>query len=697
MWITPPVLFLLCALSYGSLIPWLGFYWDDWPAMWVLHSLGGEGIRDYMSTDRPFLGWLYSVTYPLIGESPPAWHAFALIARWLIAVAAWWTLQGLWPENRQEAAMVACLFAVYPGFTLQPIAWTLSHVFVIFALFMFSLGAMVWAQRSERLFWPLTLSGLLSSAVTLLISEYFVGLELLRPVLLWIVFNGMSSGGLHRLTRTIRAWTPYLTVLVGYLCWRVFLFHPSGVNDQWRVLNVITADPMDFLLHRLYVVMTDLVEAGVIAWAHTASIDVFTFASVRWIALTLVVATAGAAIVYPYLRRLGCADQAATSEVQDYSESWSRQAIAFGLFAMLAGGLPFWLGNRDLKLASLSDRYSLQLMLGSAVLLVGVTRTITRRPLQQVAIVSILVGLSIGLHVRNTVQFHQDWTNQQSLFWQLSWRAPGLKPGTAVLVDESVVSFPAGHSFIGPVNFIYAPHHSATDLDYGFFALSTILGDELRTLESGIPWHYSFRTLSFGSSTSKSLVFWFSPPSCLRLLDVSRDELPQLPPLARAARSISHIDRILPNPSTTATLPRAIFGPEPDHSWCYYFQKADLARQQEDWLEVSRLGDEARQRGLAPGDSTEWLPVVEGYLQAGRPQDAKDLMAWMIDDILAVQPVSTPNDMIRMQRRPSQQVVPIASTELCRLLSVLTSSDSRGASPMRSLSARQTQATCIAP
>ena len=63
--------------------------------------------------------------------------------------------------------------------------------------------------------------------------------------------------------------------------------------------------------------------------------------------------------------------------------------------------------------------------------------------------------------------------------------------------------------------------------------------------------------------------------------------------------------------------PQDVFGPEPDHDWCYYYEKASLARQQEKWEEVIRLGNEALQNGFSPQDDIEWMPFLQAYARAG--------------------------------------------------------------------------------
>ena len=70
--------------------------------------------------------------------------------------------------------------------------------------------------------------------------------------------------------------------------------------------------------------------------------------------------------------------------------------------------------------------------------------------------------------------------------------------------------------------------------------------------------------------------------------------------------------------STTPSPPPMLFGPEPPHTWCYYFQKADLARQRGDWDEVARLGDEARELGFAALDVSDERRIYYRITDIGR-------------------------------------------------------------------------------
>jgi len=82
----------------------------------------------------------------------------------------------------------------------------------------------------------------------------------------------------------------------------------------------------------------------------------------------------------------------------------------------------------------------------------------------------------------------------------------------------------------------------------------------------------------------------------------------------REASTISNADMILTE--QTSVMP-AIYYPEPEHGWCYYFQKADLARQLGDWDEVAKLGDTAFKLDDHPNDPIERFVFVEGYAHVG--------------------------------------------------------------------------------
>jgi hypothetical protein len=90
----------------------------------------------------------------------------------------------------------------------------------------------------------------------------------------------------------------------------------------------------------------------------------------------------------------------------------------------------------------------------------------------------------------------------------------------------------------------------------------------------------------------------------------------------RYAARISVPDLIIDEPQ--ARMPE-FYDPEPEHDYCYYYQKADLARQFEEWDKVAELGDVASTFVDHPFEPAEQLVFIEGYAHVGRWERAMEL------------------------------------------------------------------------
>ena len=196
--VAPPVaLFALIVLAYGTRIADLGFYWDDWPNVWFFAVRGNAGIIDAFAQDRPFLSAIYILCMNLLGQSPLAWQVFGLFARWLCAVGFGWAFLALWPRQRFQVFAATALFALYPGFTQQWISVIYGQAFLLYAALFFSLG-LTWRQaripavgRGQALGWAF--AAWVFSGFHIFSTEYFFGLELLRPLGLWLILSSVQD------------------------------------------------------------------------------------------------------------------------------------------------------------------------------------------------------------------------------------------------------------------------------------------------------------------------------------------------------------------------------------------------------------------------------------------------------------------------------------------------------------------------
>ena len=91
---------------------------------WIRYELGPEAMTRYFSTNRPVWGLLYQVTTRLLPQVPVYWQIFALLWRWLGAVAVWGIVRELWKDKPRFALSVALSLFVVSGF--QPAVGILS-------------------------------------------------------------------------------------------------------------------------------------------------------------------------------------------------------------------------------------------------------------------------------------------------------------------------------------------------------------------------------------------------------------------------------------------------------------------------------------------------------------------------------------------------------------------------------------------
>jgi hypothetical protein len=97
-----------------------------------------------------------------------------------------------------------------------------------------------------------------------------------------------------------------------------------------------------------------------------------------------------------------------------------------------------------------------------------------------------------------------------------------------------------------------------------------------------------------------------------------------------AARS-SKIENVIVDASPVVP-PEYIFGKEPEHNWCFYFQKADFASQLGKWDDIVALGDEANRLAFSPEDRVEWLPFLKAYAITGKAEQLMQTAKRIVGD-----------------------------------------------------------------
>jgi len=654
---TPLLILALVLISFAPLTPWLGFYWDDWPTLWFLNFRGPSGFIEIFSIDRPLLGYLFTALTALIGDHPLAWQLFALLCRWLAAVSFGWALRGLWPARKNIALWAALLFAVYPGFKQQSLALTYSPSWLILSAFLLSLGIQLRVVRRNpglpgpRWVW-LGLSWALASLV-MFTSEYFFGLEALRPLLLLLVLadkqrkpepetvSGFSKGAL--LARAVRLWAPYLASMAAFLYWRLFV-HDTPRGDV-ILLDQVQGDPAGSLAGLARTILSDVYEAGLLAWGEAFGLRRLDGLAPALLAGFGLVVIASALAAWFLVTRSYLPDPAHEAGAppaprsrrpgwmtQGFSEGL--QAAALGLLALFAAGWPFWATDLPIGLSFPFDRFLLAMMPGAALLGAGLARMLPvirlrnrpDRPLLQAVGLALLAGAAAGSNFFNAAQYRQEWIDQREFFWQLSWRAPQLEPGTTLLTSELPHRHSSDYTLSAPLVWMYHPNELPDELPYFLLDIGSRLDTSPEALHEAQEIEHLYRTSSFSGSTEQAVVLFFTPPRCLRVMAPERDLLvPRKPKYIDVAMPLSRVELI--SAAETAATPPAVLEAEPEHGWCYFFEKADLAIQSGQWEAVEALAQEVEHLGLAPGarEADEWSPFITGLARNGNWQSAVEL------------------------------------------------------------------------
>ena len=175
------------------------------------------------------------------------------------------------------------------------------------------------------------------------------------------------------------------------------------------------------------------------------------------------------------------------------------------------------------------------------------------------------------------------------------------------------------NSLTAPINWIYAEDIDNTSLPYHLLFLDLRLGTSLPELKEGLPLTYNFRTLRFEGSLDNALVVYYKDSECVRVIHPDYDfNNPHFPELIADAMPFSNLKQVVLKTDEEVSLPAHVFGAEPEPGWCYFFQKADLARQMGDWQQVAAYGEAAFNSGESPNNASELVPFIQGYAFTGK-------------------------------------------------------------------------------
>jgi hypothetical protein len=274
-----------------------------------------------------------------------------------------------------------------------------------------------------------------------------------------------------------------------------------------------------------------------------------------------------------------------------------------------------------------SGRFLLGLFFGAVSILTLVLLWFMRnerRFTQHLALALFLVP-AFSLQFRTANKYALNWSTQRDFFWQLKWRAPSLATGAFIVSPFSPLALNVDYQLAFSINMLYGATRGRTEVDYWWFnGMEQLPAYKTSKVDSDRDVFTQFRTISFSSDMQRAVPVLYRPSrGCLLVADRIYSSAPVLVAEEQQMFTTTHPEMIGLTEETP--VPTDVFGGEPAHTWCYYFQKADLARQYGEWETVLKLWKNAQGLGYGPGYGPEFIPFIEAFVRTGDVDAAMQL------------------------------------------------------------------------
>ena len=621
-WVSLGLIAAISALTYLPLIGQLGLYHEAWYIIWAGRTQDLSTFNSMFSIDRPAVGYIYMRLYVLLGDNPLAWQTLEYLLRLAGAIGVFCLLRSVWPKMRLFTTTAAMLFVVYPGFLQWPnavvyVTSLFTNTFVIYSI-LFT----VIAVRANNKYIALCSTGfaLFCQVGYLVIDEYILGLEGLRLILIWYLTAETLKPLKAKLAKVFLRWAAYLPILAGFLFWRIFIFKSARpTTDILRLLGLYTSSTFAMTQKVVLGTLKDFLNAAFFAWA-VPPYQLITTTRNRDLIVGLVLALLASGLFWLYYHWARKTEQGTLEE-----SGKSRSIVWIGLISVFCAIIPVTIANRNIgfSIGSVNDRYTLHTTVGVILLTVGIIYLLVKNS-GRLWLPMGLLFLSVLTQYSNAVYFRNAWETQKQLWWQLAWRVPQFEEGTVLMVNlpSDVYSFAEDYEIWAPANIIYNSVPNTLRI-YS----EVLYSGTAPLLVHGEKEHRFIRNIQFDRDYTHALIV--SQPdasSCAHVIDGDKLELsPAETPLINWVAPYSHIHQIETDVFPSQP-PEIIFGREPPHTWCYYYQKMSLAQQRRDWDQVIVLGEEAIHANLEPNDRVEWMSLIEAYAYSGELGQAEDII-----------------------------------------------------------------------
>lgn len=597
----------------------MGFYYDDWEGVFLYQQgFSAAQVWEYFLVDRPFSSLVHWIFHPLAGVSPLAWNVLAALLHWAGILFFVKSLLKMFPGQTLAAGWVGFLLALYPGITRHFVPRTSTPHYFSFFLFALSLWLMFKAHQSSKRRVPLLAASIACALLQVLVIEYFATMEIARGLLLLYFFYGQEKNRRNWRQKALQAWIPYAIVFLIFLVFKFQILpalaqadrlHPKHSISLWQEFS---SAPIETLIAYANLVVQDMVYAVFYVWTlpfAPTEIDLASKTTLASWGLGALLAGIGASVLWDWQAKEGSPKAPDTRSV--------KIAVVLCIITALLGGLPAWLLGRQAVTGTWSNRFLFAQVLGAVPLAVILSIVIAGYSRRHIAntLLAILLMASFSFQFREAKKYTIYWSNQQNFYWQLKWRAPGLMPKTFIVSPNTPVQRTTDYQIAYVINMLYAPGRAQEASLYWWFNGPEALWDfNNQKYHPTKDIYADLRTIYFESNMRFALPVLSKPArGCVQVLtdDYYKGE-PELSDEEMRLFALAHNGLI--ESQGPSMLPP--FQKEPPHTWCYYYQKAELARQNGDWEQILNLWQALSAQGYASTYGPEYLPFIEAHARA---------------------------------------------------------------------------------
>lgn len=659
------LIFIISAIAYLPLVKGLGYLFDDWYLMYDMQVKDPSFFHEIFAIDRPRRAYLMIPLFSLFGFNVLPYHMTAFLFRFLGGVCLFWTIRMLWGKRDFFAVGVGLLFTIYPGFLSQPNAIDYqSHLFGLFLALLsvaLTVKSILTNERTKRIVF--ILASIITGWGYLSQMEYFIGIEVFRfACILILVWRIQAESFKQKLFSFIKTSLPFLLIACGFLIWRLFFFESERrATDIGLQISQFFSSPLVGLWWLNYLIQ-DFFTVTLVAW----NLPMYQLAfpmRLRDMLNAVSLALLAIAILWFIMRWVGENESEAESSTKS---GMRRETLIIALLSIAGGLIPVILVNRHVTLPEYS-RYSLIASVGAVMLLILLFENISQRNLQK-TVLSLCVAIAILTHYGNAMRYVNETAATRNFWWQVSWRAPMIKEGVTLIASYPQSGLSEDYFIWGPANFIYYPEKQNTNPVEIKLPAAVLTPDVINQITTNGGTETPLRRGNYVERDFGNVLVMIqsSENGCVRFIN---GDAPELSP-NDADRLIlvaphSKLENVLAAQTNFPVMPSYVFGEEPERGWCYYYQKADLARQRGEWEQIPVLLQEALDKGYYPEDALEWMPFLQAYAVQGDVEKMRSTLKLVaLNRQLSLQTCAVMRNFIE-QETLNQEVIDFIQKKVC--------------------------------